>query len=599
MKRRWHSLRRLLKVVFGTGFTVAPRMMATALAITVVVAALSVLYAVGYRIVVDAIVSGNTARALLGAAVIAGLFALQWGLAIYSTLINNTVRDLCDIYLSARMAELVNALPGIEHFERAEYLRELDLLEQNRLQIANGPRQALELVQVIVRSLTIVVLLGTVYPPLIVLPLLGLFPFLSDSRAARLRETADEQVSERRRLAGELFRLASTAQPASELRTYGLTDEVTQRHRAITSEVRETTARAATHGFVWSAIGWFLCGAGFVAAIAVLVVRAVHGQASAGDVVMTVSLLRRAQQQVSQFSSSLGQVVASGRATRHLIWLEDRVHETEGSGNGRLPTPDRLSRGITLSHVDFTYPGTSAPVLKDVNLFLPAGATVALVGENGAGKSTLVKLLTAMYQPSAGSVTIDGTDLADIDPGEWRSRTTAAFQDFYKFQLLAGQVVGVGDLPRIDDLMAITEALTRAEATDVIDSLSDGLATPLGWSMPGGQDLSGGQWQKLALGRTMMRDHPLLLALDEPTASLDAPTESALFERYGGAAGRGARGSGAVTILVSHRFSTVRMADVIIVIDNGEVKEVGDHASLMARGGLYAELYELQARSYR
>jgi ATP-binding cassette, subfamily B, bacterial len=441
--------------------------------------------------------------------------------------------------------------------------------------------------------------MGTVFPPLIALPLLGIFPFLCDGRAARLRERTDEELSEQRRLASDFLRLASTASTASELRTFGLTEEIQHRHQAINAEVRRQKVRAALKGSLWSAGGWFLCGAGFVTAIVILVVRAVHGEASAGDVVLIVSLLRRAQQQVSQFSSSLGQVVNSGRATRHYFWLEDRAAEVARALFGRATPPGQLTEGITLSNVSFTYPGTQEPVLQDVNLLLPAGGTVAIVGENGAGKSTLIKLLTAMYQPSGGSILVDGADLALIDTDQWRSRTTAGLQDFVKFQLNAGQVVGIGDLPRMDVEEAIDGALERAEASDVIASLSSGLATPLGWSMAGGQDLSGGQWQKLALGRTMMREEPLLMVLDEPTASLDAPTESALFDRYIGAAGRGAAESGAVTILVSHRFSTVRAATLIVVISNGGVLEVGDHDSLMAAGGLYAELFELQARSYR
>jgi ATP-binding cassette, subfamily B, bacterial len=223
---------------------------------------------------------------------------------------------------------------------------------------------------------------------------------------------------------------------------------------------------------------------------------------------------------------------------------------------------------------------------------------VALVGENGAGKTTLVKLLTGMYQPTAGEVLIDGAPLAGLDLAAWRERTAATFQDFMRFELRAGQTVGIGDLPRLDHAGALSQALRRADATAVADALPDGLATPLGRSFTGGVDLSGGQWQRLALARGMMRELPLLLILDEPTASLDAITEAALFERYL-AARELARGAGAITLLVSHRFSTVRMADLIVVLDKGRIAAAGDHASLVRAGGLYAELYEMQARSYR
>ena len=284
------------------------------------------------------------------------------------------------------------------------------------------------------------------------------------------------------------------------------------------------------------------------------------------------------------------------------MWLEDYA-AADGSARpavargGRLP-PAALRGGITLREVSFGYPPDGATVLDRVDVHLPAGAAVALVGENGAGKSTLVKLLTGMYQPTAGQVLLDGVPLTDIDLAAWRERTAAAFQDFVRFELLAGEAVGVGDLPRIGQSSALASALHRADATAVAEALPEGLDTRLGRSFTGGQELSGGQWQRLALARGMMRDVPLLLILDEPTASLDAITEAALFERYLSARAL-ARDSGAITLLVSHRFSTVRMADLIVVLEQGRIAASGDHASLIRAGGLYAELYELQARAYR
>ncbi|MFP5326274.1 MAG: ATP-binding cassette domain-containing protein, partial [Acidimicrobiia bacterium] len=192
---------------------------------------------------------------------------------------------------------------------------------------------------------------------------------------------------------------------------------------------------------------------------------------------------------------------------------------------------------------------------------------------------------------------VDGVDLARIDPPEWRARIAAGFQDHVHFELLAREVVGIGDLPRAEDEAAVGSALDRAAGTDVLSALQDGWATPLGSSLDG-SELSGGQWQKLALGRAMMRESPLLLVLDEPTSALDAETEHALFERYSRAARSAARSSGAITLLVSHRFSTVRMADLIVVLERGRVVECGSHQDLMALRGTYAELYALQASAY-
>jgi ATP-binding cassette subfamily B protein len=223
---------------------------------------------------------------------------------------------------------------------------------------------------------------------------------------------------------------------------------------------------------------------------------------------------------------------------------------------------------------------------------------VAVVGENGAGKSTLVKLLCRFYEPTAGTIELDGVDLRGLPADRWRERIAAGFQDFSRFELLARETVGVGDLPRLADEAAVAAALDRAGAADVTPRLPRGLATPLGLSQPDGVELSGGQWQKLALGRAMMRETPLLLVLDEPTAALDAEAEHRLFERYAAGAHRLARRTGAVTVLVSHRFSTVRMADLILVMSGSRIAESGSHAELMAADGLYAELYRLQADQY-
>jgi len=220
------------------------------------------------------------------------------------------------------------------------------------------------------------------------------------------------------------------------------------------------------------------------------------------------------------------------------------------------------------------------------------------VGENGAGKTTLVKLLGKFYEPTSGTIFVDGQPLARMPAVEWRERLAGAFQDFFRFEFRARQSVGVGDVDRMDDSGAVGRAVGRAGADDVIARLAAGLDTQLGPTWPEGVEVSYGQWQKLALARGFMRDDPLLLVLDEPTAALDAETEHALFERYSAAA-RERDPVGRITILVSHRFSTVRMADVIVVLDGARVVEAGSHEQLIAKGGQYAELYGIQAAAYR
>jgi ATP-binding cassette subfamily B protein len=284
--------------------------------------------------------------------------------------------------------------------------------------------------------------------------------------------------------------------------------------------------------------------------------------------------------------------------SKRLVWLERYAAAVVAEAD--LAPPDRLSDGIRLEHVSFEYPGTDRLALDDVNLHLPAGAVVAVVGENGAGKSTLVKLLCKLYEPTGGQILVDGAPLSRIRPEGWRACLAGAFQDFFRFELHARHSVGMGDLARLDDEPAVVAAVDRAGAADVVSRLPSGHDTQLGPPWPGGVEVSFGQWQKLALARGFMRDETLLLMLDEPTAALDAETEHALFERYAEAVRQGgAGGSGRITLLVSHRFSTVRMADRIVVLDGARVVETGTHDELVARGGAYAELYRIQAASYR
>jgi ATP-binding cassette subfamily B protein len=284
-----------------------------------------------------------------------------------------------------------------------------------------------------------------------------------------------------------------------------------------------------------------------------------------------------------------------------LLWLRDYARDAHRQVQPAqsAAVPHQLEDGIRFSGVSFRYPGVERAVLEDLDLHLPAGSTVAIVGENGAGKTTLVKLLSRFYEPTSGAISIDGIDLRQIPVIEWRRHLAAGFQDFARLQLLARESVGVGDTDKIYSDQLIIGALDRAAASDLQSALPGALDTQLGRYFDGGVDLSSGQWQKVALARAMMRERILLLLLDEPTASLDAPTEHALFEHFASAAREYAAASGAITVLVSHRFSTVRMADLILVASGGRIVERGTHAELVRHRGLYAELYGLQAQAYR
>jgi ATP-binding cassette subfamily B protein len=593
-RRPPRALRRL-GVLFGTAWRADPALLAACTAAALGYVLLSLAYPLGFRAVIDGATQHRGGAVVLGVIITMVALPGSWVLRLTGATLGSKLTDQASLRLGVLIGRLVNAAPFLEHFERPEYLAEIDTLRERRRTLAAAPNQSLGLIRSGLLFAGAAVLLALIWPPLLAVPLLAAAPGLADRRAGQIEKRNDDDLADSRRLLGELFSLASTATPARELRTFGVTAALLDRHARLGDQVNRKALRAARRAAVWESAGWFLYAAGFAGAALVLILRAAHGEASPGAVVEAVSLLRRAQRQVSGATTSAGSFATAMTTADRLLWLTDYAAAAQAGGTS--PAPSRLAHGIRLEHLGFSYPGRPAPVLSDVNLDLPAGSTVALVGENGAGKSTLVKLLTGMYRPSSGAITVDGTDLASIGPARWRAATTGAFQDFVQFCMTLGDGVGAGDLPRIDDHGAVHGAVTQAGAGRLAEDLPDGLGTLLGpWI--GGRSLSQGQWQRLALARGLMRQAPLLVVLDEPTASLDAPSEAALFARYAAAARRLGEVAGTVTVLVSHRFSSVHMADQIVVLDGGRVAEAGDHAALLARPGIYAELFTLQAEGY-
>ena len=327
-----------------------------------------------------------------------------------------------------------------------------------------------------------VVLLATIYLPVLVVPLLAFAPALADRRAGRVQSESDQALAEDRRLLAALFELVTTAPSARELRTYGITGPLAARHHELAERVRRRSVRAALVSAAWEASGWLVFAAGLVAAIVVLVLRAAHGHVSPGSVVMAVTLLRRAQTQISRSTDTAGSFTGAVSAARDLLWLEDHETQPERRGRELRPIPAHLEHGIELRGVRFAYPGDDgdALALAAIDLRLPAGGTVALVGENGAGKTTLVKLLCGMYAPTGGQILIDGVDLAEVDRSAWRERVSAAFQDFVRFQLPLRESVGVGDLAAIDDSERVRDALARSGSSRLEGRLPDGLETRVG-----------------------------------------------------------------------------------------------------------------------
>ncbi len=555
------------------------------------------LLALALKEMTDAAVAGDGTRATTAGVVVAVLAIGLLTLGHFAHIAYFELSELNSLTVDERLIALSNGSPGIEHHERPDYADRITVLQRELQQLQNGLFAVLSLGTLAVSILITGVLLAVVNPILLLLPFAAIPPLVLGRRAQVLADRARDDTAEATRRAWHLFRLATGAGPAKELRVFRLQGEIRRRHRELWEGVTARLWRAELGGMVLRALGQLAFAVGYVAAVLFVVSDAIAGRRTVGDVVLAITLSAQVNQQVSSAVSLLTDLQRLARAFARLEWLERHVAERSPAATD-APVPGRLRDGIRLDGVGFRYPGTDRAVLDRVDLTLPAGSTVALVGENGAGKTTLVKLLCRFYEPTDGRILVDGVDLRDIPIDGWRGRIATGFQDFARFELVARQTVGVGDLPKADDEPAVVGALDRARASDVVGRLPDGLSTQLGKSYADGAELSGGQWQKLALGRAMMRELPLLLILDEPTSALDAEAEHALFERYAEGARRVGATTGGITFLVSHRFSTVRMADLILVVADGRIVEAGDHVRLMRAGGLYAELYRLQAGAY-
>jgi ATP-binding cassette subfamily B protein len=534
---------------------------------------------------------------LQGAAIGLGLStAATWFLRTVGTRVQRRFRDKVTIALESHVAQLQASVVTIAHQERPEYLDRLSMLRNQVFVLDHMYMSLFSTVGWILRLGVTMALLASIHPALLLLAGFAVPTVVTSTWRPAVERTAQERGAQSNRLARHLFTLATTAPPGKEVRVTGIGERLVTERREMWEHWYGPVATARWGSAVWYAMAWAIFGFAYVGAV-VFVSSGLHAPAS--KVLLVLAAGARLSAYIGATVGEIGFLRGFWMdGSRRLAWLEDYTASVAASGDQAVPT--KLRRGIRLEHVSFAYPGTSRVVLDDVSVTLPAGTVVAIVGENGAGKTTLVKLLAKMYEPSSGSILLDDTPLARVPAGEWRERLAGAFQDFFRFEFRAKHSVGLGDVPRLDNEPAVVAAVDRAGAGDVIARLASGLDTQLGPTWPSGVELSFGQWQKLALARGFMRDQPLLLVLDEPTAALDAETEHALFEHYATAARGTAEGeSGRITILVSHRFSTVRMADLIVVLDGSRLVEVGTHEELMAKQGQYSELYSIQAAAYR
>ena len=579
------------------GYDAEPALIVIAFALSLLAALPDALLPWLLMLLANGLLDGAATDVYIAAGGLALAATSTWVLRIVSDRTQRRFRDRVAIALESHVAELQASVATVEHHERPDYLDRLAIL-RNQVFVLDHMYMALfSTCGWLLRLGVAVAWLMSVHPALALLVAFALPTVFASSWRPAVERAAEQAGAQAERLARHLFDTATIAPPGKEVRVTGIGERLVRDRRAAWNRWYARVARARWGSAGWHTLGWAVFSSGYVAAV----VFVAYGlSASPGEVLLVLAAGGRLSAYISATVGEIGFLRGIWMdGSKRMAWLED--YAAAKAEQADQPAPSAIVRGFALQGVSFAYPGTDALVLKDVNLELPAGAVVALVGENGAGKTTLVKLLAKMYEPTAGRILVDGEDLSRVAALEWRERLAGAFQDFFRFEFQAGRTVGIGDPPRMDETPAVTAAVGRAGADDVVEALTNGLETQLGPTWPEGVEVSFGQWQKLSLARGFMRDDPLLLVLDEPTAALDAETEHALFERYASAArrGTGKPANGCVTLLVSHRFSTVRMADLIVVMDGARVVECGSHEDLMAAGGQYAELYGIQAAAYR
>lgn len=529
------------------------------------------------------------------------LVALEFGLAILSdalgravALLDSLLGDLFANQTSIRLMRHAAEL-DLDQFEDAAFYDKLERARRQTLSRTVLMSQVLSQAQDLITMGFLAVGLTAFNPWLLLLLLVAVVPaFLGESHFNERSYSLVHGWTPERRELDYLRQTGASDETAKEVKIFGLSDFLIDRFRLLSDQFyqqnRSLVIRRAGWGTFFAAVG----AAGYYAAYVYIIVQTVYGRVSIGQLTFLAGSFARMRGLLEGILSRFSSVAEGALYLQDFFdffHLQPRIRRPE-EGQAVRPFPRPIREGFTFDNVGFKYRNAGKWALRNLSFHLRAGEKLALVGENGAGKTTLVKLLARLYDPSEGRILLDGHDLREYDPAELRQEIGVIFQDFVRFQLPAGQNLAVGRIEEKDNRPRIEQAAQQSLADSVISKLPQGYEQMIGRRFNGGVDLSGGEWQKIALGRAYMRDAQLLI-LDEPTAALDARAEYEVFQRFKELT------QGKTAVLISHRFSTVRMADRILVIEHGQLQELGTHEELLARGGRYAELFRLQAAGYQ
>jgi ATP-binding cassette subfamily B protein len=470
-----------------------------------------------------------------------------------------------------------------------------DRLERARVQATDRLamiQQMGRLLQQTVTAMAFSAVLIRYSPFLLLLLVAGIIPaFLGESHFAFLTYAKNFRQTPLRRQMDYLRQVGGSKEAAKELRLFNLSDYLTNRFTALSLNIYEENVALNRRRLFWGGLLAIIGQLGYYGAYGYSIYRTIQGRYSIGDLTLITTAIMQAMSNIQQAFSTASGVADQALFLTDLLAFFEMKPRVESKVGG-IPAPRPVQRGFEFRNVSFAYPGSTRRILSNFNFTLRCGERVALIGENGQGKTTIVKLITRLYDPTEGEILLDGIDLREYDLADLHSEIGVIFQDFMRYEMTARENIEVGRIEVEHTIEELEYAAEKSLASEVIAKLHGGFDQMLGRRFEGGVDLSGGEWQKLALARAYLRDAQLLI-LDEPTAALDARSELEVFERFAELT------DGKMALLISHRFSTVRMADRIVVLEAGKLVEEGSHSQLIALGGRYAAMFEMQAASYR